>query len=129
MTDWLLEKQCDESNCPYPELYGGVAAYPGYPPGVATAAYLEGFTEALRLARKLGDTQRAARYERAVRWAARFVMQLQFRPEEAYYVRSLPDAVWGVRTTLSRNRLRIDHCQHAMMSLMKTRQVLFDQPR
>lgn len=129
MTDWLVDKQYNESNCPWPELYGGVAAYQGYPPGVATAAYLEGFTEALRLARKVGDQARAARYEQAVRLAARFVMQLQFRPEEAYYVRSLPDTVWGVRTTLSRNSLRIDHCQHAMMALMKTRQVLFAQPR
>lgn len=128
MNDWLMDKQYDQSNCPWPELHGGVAAYQGFPPGVATAAYLEGFADALRLARRVGDTERAARYEQVVRRAARFVMQLQFRPEEAYYVRSLPDTVWGVRTTLSRNRLRVDHCQHALLALMKTRQVLFGQP-
>jgi AMMECR1 domain-containing protein len=129
MNDWLMAKQYNESNCPWPELHGGVAAYEGLPAGVATAAYLEGFADALRLARSRGDTSRAERYDLVVRRAARFVMQLQFRPEEAYYVRSLPDTAWGIRTTLSRNRLRIDHCQHALMALIKTRQVLFGEPR
>ncbi len=129
MNDWLAAKQLTEANCPWPELYGGVEGYEGYPVGVATAAYLEGFADVLLLARKVGDAGRAARYQDVVRRAARFVMQLQFRPEEAYYVRSLPDTLWGVRTSLSRNRLRIDHNQHALMALMKTRQVLFGEPR
>ncbi|MFQ5491689.1 MAG: AMMECR1 domain-containing protein [Phycisphaerae bacterium] len=128
MTDWLLSKQYTPENCPWPELYGGVAAYVNAPPGVATAAYLEGISDALLLARKWGDRERAARYERAVRLAARFVMQLQFRPEEAYYVRSKPDTVWGTRTTLTRNHLRIDHSQHALMALMKSRRLLFGPP-
>ena len=96
--------------------------------GWATASYLEAFTDALRVARQFGDDQRAQRYERAVRLAARFVMQLQFRPAEAYYARSQQDTVGGIRTAPADNRLRIDHCQHALMALMKTRQVLFGQP-
>ncbi len=127
LTDWLAAMQLNESNCPWPELWGGVASYqPGHA-GVATASYLEGFTDALRLARLVGDTGRAASYEQAVRGAARFVMQLQVRPEEAYFVRSPKDAVWGIRTTPTLNLLRIDHCQHALIALMKTRQVLFSE--
>lgn len=129
MTDWLLTKQYTPQNCPWPELRGGIAAYVNAPPGVATAAYLEGIADALLLARTFGDQERAVRYETAVRLAARFVMQLQIRPEEAYYIHSLPDSVWGVRTTLTRNHLRIDHTQHALMALMKVRRVLFDPGR
>ena len=125
MTDWLVDKQHDQANCPWPELYGGVEAYVQSRVGIATASYLEGFTDALGLARRVGDRPRAQRYERAVRLAARFVMQLQFRPAEAYYVSSLQDTVAGIRTSPSNNLLRIDHCQHALLALMKTRQVLF----
>ncbi len=125
MTDWLVAKQHDETTCTWPELWGGVEAYVAGRVGVATASYLEGFTDALRLARRVGDRERAERYERAVRLAARFVMQLQVRPEEVYYVPSKQDAVGGIRTSASDNRLRIDHCQHALMALIKTRQVLF----
>lgn len=129
MTDWLIDKQYDETNCQWPELHGGVQAYVEARVGVATASYLEGFAEALRLARQVGDHQRAARYERAVRLAARFVMQLQVRPEEAYYVRSLQDTVGGIRTSPSNNVLRIDHCQHALLALARARQVLFADTR
>lgn len=125
MTDWLVDKQYDQTNCPWPELYGGVEAYVERRVGVATASYLEGFTDALRLARRVGDQPRSQRYRGAVRLAARFVMQLQVRPVEAYYVSSLQDAVGGIRTSPSNNLLRIDHCQHALLALMKTRQVLF----
>jgi len=129
MTDWLLARQHDETTTPWPELVGGVEAYVQARVGVATASYLEAFTDALETARRLGDHQRAARYERAVRLAARFVMQLQVRPEEAYYIHSRRDAVGGIRTSPSDNRLRIDHCQHALVALMKTRRVLYGHNR
>ena len=93
--------------------------------GVATAAYLEGFADALALARSVGDAPRAERYERVVRQAARFVMQLQVRPAEAYFIRSPQDAIGGIRTSPSLNLLRIDHCQHALVGLIKAREVLF----
>ncbi|MCH7814373.1 MAG: AMMECR1 domain-containing protein, partial [Planctomycetes bacterium] len=70
MADWLADKQYDESNCPWPELHGGIEAYVDARVGVATASYLEGLTEALSLARRLEDDLRRARYERTVRLAA-----------------------------------------------------------
>lgn len=125
LTDWLADKQLTSKNCPWPELRGGIAAYSDNRAGVATAAYLEGFADALALAREFKDTERASTYEKVVRRAARFVMQLQMRPEEAYFVRSPQDAVWGIRTSPSLNLLRIDHCQHALIGLIKARDVLF----
>lgn len=125
LTDWLSEKQLDRSNCNWPEMWGGVAAYSNGRAGVSTASYLEGFADALSLARSVGDAGRAERYETVVREAARFVMQLQVRPEEAYFMRSPQDAVGGIRTSPSLNLLRIDHCQHALLGLIKARRTLF----
>lgn len=125
LTDWLADMQLTPASCAWPEMWGGIASYAPGRAGVATAAYLEGFADALKLARSVGDTERAARYEKVVRQAARFVIQLQVRPEEAYFVRSPQDAVGGIRTSPSLNLLRIDHCQHALVGLMKARQVLF----
>jgi hypothetical protein len=65
------------------------------------------------------------RYEQVVRAATRFVMQLQVRPEEAYFIRSPQDAVGGIRTGPALNLLRIDHCQHALIGLIKAREALF----
>jgi len=125
LTDWLAGMQLNPSNCPWPELHGGIASYQAGRTGIATASYLEAFADALSLARETGDAQRAARYEIVVRLAARFVMQLQVRPEEAYFIRSPQDAVGGMRTGPALNLLRIDHCQHALIALIKTRKVLY----
>jgi AMMECR1 domain-containing protein len=125
LTDWLASMQLNSSNCVWPELRGGVASYQAGRVGVSTAAYLEGFADALLLARSRGDAARVPRYERVVRDATRFVMQLQVRPEEAYFVRTPQDTVWGIRTAPALYRLRIDHCQHALVGLMKARRALY----
>lgn len=125
LTDWLADMQLAPDNCPWPEMWGGVAAYLKGRAGVATASYLEGFADALELARLAGDTERTKHYEQVVRRATRFVMQLQVRPEEAYFIFSPQDAVGGIRTTPALNLLRIDHVQHALIGLIKARQVLF----
>lgn len=125
LADALVDAQKTERNCPWPDAWGGIASNPLQAPDSATALYLQGLTDALALARSWGDSDRAERYEQAVRRAARFVMQLEFRPGEAYYVRSRPDTIGGVRASLCDNTLRIDQCQHALTALDKTRRVLF----
>jgi len=125
LTDWLLERQMTITNSEWPELRGGIASYQPGRAGVATASYLEALCDALHLARAVGDAERIRRYESGVRAAVRFVLQLQVRPEEAYFMRSPRDAVWGVRTSPALNLLRIDHVQHALVALIKARQVLY----
>lgn len=129
LSDWLSAYQLDETNCTYPDLYGGFAPYSGGRAGIATASYLEGFTDALKLARAVGDVERAKKYEAVVRRAARFVLQLQVQPDEAYFVRSPKDALWGMRTAPALNLLRIDHSQHALVALMKTHDVLYGEKK
>lgn len=125
LTDWLGEKQLTPSNCEWPELHGGIASHREGYAGVSTASYLEGFAEALALARSVGDSRRSKRYESLVRASARFVMQLQIRPEEAYFIRSPRDAIGGIRKSPSLPLLRISYCRHALIGLIKTRKVLY----
>ncbi len=61
----------------------------------------------------------------AVRAAARFVIQLEFREEGSYYIRSRVDALGGVRTALWNNSIRADHCAEAIMALIRARIALF----
>lgn len=125
LADWLADRQITQSNNPWPELGGGIAAYQPGRADVGTASYLEGICDAISLAQNTGDSDRAARYRSVARRAARFVLQLEVKPEEAYFVRSRRDAIGGIRRTLTLNLLRISHCQHALMALMKTRDVLY----
>lgn len=127
MADWLLRFQLDEGNCAYPELRGGLATHGPGRVRVSTAAYLEGIADALDVARRRNDAKRSAAYQHAVRTGARFVLQLQVRPEEAYYSLAPSEVVWGVRAAPTKNLLRIDYCQHALTALTKTINVLFSE--
>ncbi len=86
--------------------------------GIATGVYIEGLVEALRTAEAFKDAPRAGRYRHAVEKGIRFVVQLQFREEEGYYVRSPLDVYGGFRNTPINPTLRIDHCQHGLAALM-----------
>lgn len=125
LSDWLAGKQLTTSNQEWAELAGGVAVAGESRVGVSTASYLEAFADALALARDLGDQKRIAKYEEVVQQAARFVMQLQVRPQEAFFARSAQDTIWGIRAAPVQNRLRIDHCHHALVGLWKAKQALF----
>jgi len=128
LSDWLAAKQLRADNCRWPELWGGISNA-GEGPDVSTALHLQGFAEALSLARAVGDAKRVETYEQIVRDAARFVLQLQVRPQEAYCMRSARDVVGGIRTAPQLNRLRIDNCQHALLGLTKARRALYPDAR
>ncbi len=125
LADWIIERQIDAPECPWPELRGGITTHREGKADFTTAFHLEAIADALQLARSVNDAERISRYDRALRGAVRFVMQLQVRPEEAYFMRSPRDAVGGIRTGLTLNLLRIDHCEHALIGLIKARQVLY----
>jgi hypothetical protein len=125
LTDWAASKQLQPSNCPWPELWGEIGTDEETPgTGVSTGAFLEGFAAALMLARFVGDAERERTYDALVRGSARFVMQLQVRPEEAYFMRSPRDAVGGIRAAPARPLLRIDHSAHGLIGLIQARRAL-----
>ena len=128
MSDQVCDHQLTQTNCDSPQLWGAVTTK-GLRPGASTAAFVSGLADAAALAERVGDRERYRRYREACKRGARFVMQLQVKPQECYYVRSLKDAVDGIRSSPTNSRLRIDSCQHALMALTKTRELLFgDQP-
>lgn len=128
MADQVCEHQITSTHRDATMLVGAIAAPGVLPANAATAAMLSGLVEAARLAKETGDAQRFERYSHACRLAARFVMQLQIRKEECFFVRSLPDTVDGVRTSPMDWRIRLDNCQHALIGLTKACQLLFADP-
>jgi hypothetical protein len=124
MSDQVCDHQLTRNNCDSPELWGAIVT-PAMTPDAFTAAYVRGLAYAARLAELLGDKERQERYTRACRLGARFIMQLRIRPEECYFMRSLTDAVDGVRNSPLDARVRIDSCQHALLALMAARDLIF----
>ena len=98
-------------------------------PSSGTTAFVAALADAAVLARQRGDNERAERYTAACHLGVRFILQLQFKPEECYYVRSPSAAVGGIRSAPTNPRLYLDSCQHALLALMKCRALLYpDQP-
>jgi hypothetical protein len=129
MSDWLARKQIRTEHTIWPDLVGGFDTKgPGFAT-ISTASYLEGFASALELAYRVGDVERAEHYEQVVRSATCFVIRLVVKPEEAFFHQRPHQTIWGVRTFLTDTRLRIDHVQHALASLIETRQALFGEPQ
>ncbi len=124
MVDRLEPYQLTDRNCAEPLMRGGIDTLGQGVAGVSTGIYLAAVADALGLARRVGDKTRVDRYERMLRSGTRFMLQLEFRQEECYYVRSRADTVGGVRTTPWDHTLSIDNCQHALFALIKARRMI-----
>ena len=97
----------------------------GFAVGVNTAVCLSAWLDSCLAARRFGDSARAEKYLRAAESAARFIMQLQIRKEEVYYMPVDRDAVGGIRTSVADNRIRLENLQYALLALTKYRDVAF----
>lgn len=123
LADAILPLQHVGGEVAYPDYIGGYRG--GSVPGIPSATYTEGVLEAYDLARRRGDRERAARYQRASLLATLFTLRLQFTLENAYYVRHPDRALGAFRASLADSTLRIDHTQHALNSLLKAERYLF----
>jgi len=129
MADRLVTSQlrCDASDDPLAMYDGGLDVYARERAGISTAPYMEGLIEALRTARAFGDDARAQKYAAVLRRATRFLLQLRFKPEETFYVRSPADVVDGFRTSAIESTIRIDNNQHALFALLGVRSLLWSE--
>ncbi len=125
LLDRLVQLQVTAEACPWPELHGAFNVRRPGAIGVDTATYLLALADGLALAQRVGDRQRTQRYRPAVLSAVRFILQLEFREEGCYYVRTPRHVLGGVRAAPWVNRIRVDHCAEALMSLIRARQVLY----
>ena len=123
--DALCDRQLTEANCPAVELRGAFGVRGSGDLGADSTVYLAALCDGCRLAERIGDQPRLERYREAIRRAARFVLQLEFRPSASYYVRSPRDVVGGIRAKPWDNRLRVDHVAEAVEGLIDAREILF----
>jgi hypothetical protein len=123
LADAILPLQYAGEGVEWPDYVGGYRA--GRVPGIAAATYNEGVLEAYDVARRRGDTERAARYQRAAVLAALFTLRLQLTRENAFHVRRPDRALGAFRFSLADSALRIDHTEHALNSLLKVERYLF----
>jgi hypothetical protein len=125
----LADCVCDHQLKPNPdvpgELWGAIVAQT-LPAGDATTVFVAALADAYDLAKNRGDTARAERYREAIRQGTRFILQLQVRPDECFYIRSPRDAVDGIRSDPLTCTLRIDGVQHAILALLRAKPILFE---
>ena len=118
MSDQIAATAIAWSDPTLPIYNGGFDVHGDGSPGVSTAVYVEGLVEAIRTAEAFGEKEYAARYREATKNAARFVLQLCWRSEECYYVRTPKNVLGGVRNTMISPTLRIDNMQHGLAAFM-----------
>ena len=111
MADWALEWQLEKNGAFVTDLYPSG-------PSFHTAFVAEGIAAAWRVARDLGDRQRAARYAHACHRAASFMSELVIRPSHDYCLRDPARAAGGVRAARDRSDVRIDFVSHALFALV-----------
>jgi hypothetical protein len=125
MSDLACDHQLTPKNCESPQLWGAFAARGVFDPGASTALFVQGLTEAAKLARDQGDSERFDRYRQACTLGVRFLLQLQIKPEECFYIRSTHDALHGLRMSPTQSHLRIDDCAYALVALIQSRDLIF----
>lgn len=123
--DWLASHQVAPDWKTWPEIIGAWLDRESTRADATSGLCLAAMSDALWMARRLGDSERTRRYEQAVRCGARFVMQLQFRAEECYYLGGPNDVVGGVRSSLWDHALRADETGWALWGLTRAREELY----
>ncbi|MCB9851830.1 MAG: hypothetical protein H6819_01940 [Phycisphaerales bacterium] len=125
MADRFASLQLTPESSPSPELWGAIAPSKSISAEAKTALYVSALSDALRVARRTGDTERVRVYEQAVSLGTRFIMQLEFSETGAYYVRSKLDVVGGIRSKPWDANLRADLCAFGVVTLIDARTSLF----
>ena len=125
ISDWLLPmQQWDRDDGLPPDLRGRFydprRSEFGPPHAASTGAYLEGLADAVTLARSIGDSARAAAYERTIERGLRSLRQLQFRDEgDAFYIAKKRRVMGALRTEAYDNTVRVDSAAHALAAAVK----------
>ena len=87
------------------------------PRSTPAASRTEALSEAYRLARFIGDDQRAEWIGRALLKAAWFILNQQYRPQNVYHLPDPARALGGIRGGPVDNAIRIDYNQHSIIAL------------
>lgn len=128
MNDWLLQIQNTTENNLTKELdtlgrfYDPKQDHFGPPHASSTAVYTEGIIDALRLAITLQDKEHIQKYSSAIRSGLRSLLQLQFTPENSFFLDYPERLLGGIRTTETNLNIRVDNTQHTVMAILNALQ-------
>jgi AMMECR1 domain-containing protein len=109
--DWAIDRQL-RANGAFMETFSPDQ------PSFNTGFVAEGIAAAWALALAYGETERAQRYERSWRGAARFMNRLIIHPEDTFGMAAGATAIGGVRCMLTRSDVRIDQVSHWLHALL-----------
>lgn len=87
-------------------------------PSFHTAFIAEGMADAWALARRIGDEERARRYETSCLRATTFMDRLVIHEEDTFCTPAPTRALGGVRSGLAQSDVRIDYVSHTMGALI-----------
>jgi hypothetical protein len=111
LADWALERQLETTGAFLEDLSPEE-------PSFNTGFIAEGIAAAWSVAVRVGDAERAARYERSWRSATAFMQQLMIRPLDGFALADPDAAMGGVRLTPSRSDVRADSVSHWLNALV-----------
>jgi hypothetical protein len=107
----------------YPDYDGMLAPKPNsYGNNSITAASLESLVDATLVAKRAGDTERYARYQRVVRRAVAFLLRLQWTPENTYYLPHRERMLGGFKRDMLNTVSWMDSVWHLTSAFMKVQQ-------
>ena len=122
LEDWMLKKYKPLGSDAEPGRQGALNTQ-----FAGTGVYSEGLSAAVRLARETGDKERYERYSKVLRGMMGYVLGLQFKDEDTYWVKR-PDKVRGALSMRPDNEeLRIDSTYHAISGVHYTTKLFTDE--
>jgi AMMECR1 domain-containing protein len=116
MNDWIIDSYQIFTDV-YPDKIGG---FKKEDPRNSTSSYMEGVNDAYRTALLFNDEGHIKKYRDSIRKGIRFVLQMQFTPENAFWVKNPSRTIGGFRESLKSVDQRTDYTQHATSALLKT---------
>ncbi len=115
INDWIIDSyQIFQDD--YPDKIGG---FWKSDPRNSTSSYMEGVNDAYRTAILFNDRAHIEKYRDSIIHGTRFMLQTQFTPENAFWVKNPTRAVGGFKESLKSVNERNDYTQHATSALMK----------
>jgi hypothetical protein len=115
LADWMIDR--------YKPLYKD--AIPGRQGAfdtqfASTAVYSEGFSQALALAIEVKDEARIKKYGSVLKGNMGYLLGLQIKPEDAYWIKRPAKATGGIVLKTDVNELRLDATYHAISAINYT---------
>jgi hypothetical protein len=121
MADAILSKQLRPGSVPDLDFIGGFNDV-NPPRTVSAARFVQGLCIAYNLAKKLRKP--ADRYREGIELGAKFVVQQQIRPQNAFFIADPPQTMGGFHQGPLAFDMRIDYTQHSILACKAAADVL-----